>query len=371
MRYMKSLLKISAFCIASAFTIIYHNCSTTFRLQTVTKGRLPSRAGFANVTYKYVNAVGYNVTAQMQILPEPVGYNVTAQITPEQEPTSVPLRGWRKNVHWEPGAELDIYDFLINPVDKCNAGKDNITLLVLIKSAPCNTDRRDAARRTYISGAAKFKVSTRLLFIVGDSEAQDERENIQEEARRHRDILKVGFHDGYYNLTIKLVMGFKWALQFCNNSKFLMSTDDDTMIDIVTLVNDLDALPSKDHSQFVLGFTEEGCTPRRNVDSKWYIPEDLYPGKTYPRFPYGHGYVVSHHVLEKLYLLSRETPARIPFDDVYCGILLDKLSIRVLDRSTWLKDRHPQKKKQDYLTIEVSPQDMEKAWTSFEEDFEK
>ncbi|XP_011677724.2 beta-1,3-galactosyltransferase 1-like [Strongylocentrotus purpuratus] len=306
---------------------------TSYRLQTVTKGRLPPRAGFSSVTNKNATAVE-----------------------------------WQKNVHWEPGAELDIYDFLINPVDKCNTGKDKITLLVLIKSAPGNTERRDAARKTYISGAATFNVSTRLLFIVGDSEAQDERENIQEEARRHRDILKVGFHDSYYNLTVKLVMGFKWALQFCNNSEFLMSVDDDVMVDIVTLVNDLDALPSKNHSQFVLGYTEEGCKPFRNVDSKWYIPEDIYPDKTYPLFPYGHGYVMSHPVVEKLFLISRETPARIPFDDVYCGILLDKLSIGIVDRSTWFKDHHPQKKEQDYLKIEVSAQEMEKAWKCLGQD---
>ncbi|XP_030837336.1 lactosylceramide 1,3-N-acetyl-beta-D-glucosaminyltransferase-like [Strongylocentrotus purpuratus] len=163
---------------------------------------------------------------------------------------------------------MDIYKFLINPVDKCNAGKDNITLLVLVKSAPGHTERRNATRQTYIGGATKNNVSTRLLFIVGDSEAQDERENIQEEARRHRDILKVGFHDSYYKLTVKLVMGFKWALQFCNNSEFFMSMDDDVMVDIVTLVNDLDALPPNDHSQFVLGAKGEGFSPHRNVNSK-------------------------------------------------------------------------------------------------------
>ncbi|XP_011681683.2 lactosylceramide 1,3-N-acetyl-beta-D-glucosaminyltransferase A-like, partial [Strongylocentrotus purpuratus] len=241
-------------------------------------------------------------------------------------------------------------------------------LLVLIKSAPRNTERRDAARRTYISGAAKFNVSTRLLFIVGDSKAQDERKNIQEEARRHRDILKVGFHDGYYNLNIKLVMGFKWALQFCNNSEFLMSMDDDVMVDIVTLVNDLDALPPKDHFQFVLGSKVEGAKPFRDVESKWYIPKNFYPAKKYPPYPLGPGYVMSHHVVEKLYLISKEIPATTPFDDVYCGILLDKLSIRIVEIVQWFKNRHPQKKKQGFLKIELSPQKMENAWKSFEED---
>ncbi|XP_011677717.1 beta-1,3-galactosyltransferase 5-like [Strongylocentrotus purpuratus] len=353
-RYGKVQLMILAF--ATSCIIIYHNCSTSYRLEQVIKGKLLQRASFSNVTKKKINAVEYNVTAQ---------------IPPEQKPIPAPLLGWRKNVHWEPGAELDIYDFLINPVDKCNTGKDNFTLLVLIKSAPGNTERRDAARRTLIDGALKFNVSTRLLFIMGDSEAQDKREKIQEEARRHRDILKVGFHDGYYNLTIKLVMGFKWALQFCNNSEFLMSMDDDVMVDIVTLVNDLDALPPQDHFQFVLGDIRAWTKPFRNVWSKWYMPEDIYPDETYPPYPLGPGYVMSHHVVKKLYLISRETPATIPFDDVYCGMLLHKLNISIVHRPRWFKDRHPQKKKQDYLKIELSPQKMEKAWTSFEEDFEK
>eukprot|EP00057_Strongylocentrotus_purpuratus_P027210 XP_011681684.1 PREDICTED: lactosylceramide 1,3-N-acetyl-beta-D-glucosaminyltransferase-like [Strongylocentrotus purpuratus] len=353
MRYRKLQLMIFAFCIAISCIVIYHNSSTYYRLQKVLKGRLLQRAVFSNVTYRNVNTVRYNVTTQTP---------------PEQKPTPIPLRGWQQNVQWEPGAELDIYDFLINPVDKCNAGKDNITLLVLIKSAPGNTRRRDAARRTYISGAGKLNVSTRLLFIVGDTKARNERKNIQIEALRHRDILNVGFHDGYYNLTIKLVMGFKWALQFCNNSEFLMSIDDDVMVDIVTLVNDLDALPSKDHFQFVLGSKVEGSKPFRDVESKRYIPKNFYPAKTYPPYSFGHGYVMSRHVVEELYLISREIPATMPFDDVYCGILLDKLSIRIVDRSTWFKDHHPQKKEQDYLKIEVSAQEMEKAWKCLGED---
>ena len=64
-------------------------------------------------------------------------------------------------------------------------------------------------------------------------------------------------------------------------------------------------------------------------------------------------------------------PARIPLDDVYCGILLDKLSIRIVHRPRWFKDRHPQNTEQDYFKIELLAQEMEEAWKRFEGDFEK
>lgn len=137
--------------------------------------------------------------------------NVTLQIQPEQNTSSEKeLRGWRKNVNWEPGTKLDIYRFLINPKNTCNNGSDirPIKLLVLIKSAPGNTARRDAARRTHMSGSAKYNMSARLLFIIGDCEA-NQTAIIQEEAKMYGDTLQIDFKDGYYNLTIKLIMGFK------------------------------------------------------------------------------------------------------------------------------------------------------------------
>ena len=120
MRYIKRQLIIYVFCIAITTTIYHNICSTSYRLEKFTKGRLPPRAGFSNGRNRNVNAVGFNVTAQ--------------DMPAEHKPNPAPIRGWMKNVPWEPGAELDIYDFLINPVDKCNAGKVNITLLVLVKS---------------------------------------------------------------------------------------------------------------------------------------------------------------------------------------------------------------------------------------------
>ncbi|XP_063965758.1 beta-1,3-galactosyltransferase 5-like [Lytechinus pictus] len=309
----------------------------------------------------------YHVPGRLNLTGGPMR-NITEPVLLEQPTTSVPLLGWRKTVSWKPGSKLDIYDYLINPVDKCKAGKDNITLLVLIKSAPGNGHLRDAARQTHIRGAAEEKLSARMVFIIGESEAQGVTENIHKESETHGDILRVGFHDNYYNLTIKLIMGFKWVLEFCSNTEFLLTTDDDVIVDVPTLVKDLDALPPKDRSRFVLGKRADGYKPWRNytgVWDKWYVPKEFYSNETYPTFPLGHGYVLSHDVVEKLVQVSRETPTRIPFDDVYCGILLDKLAIGILHRPQWFRRHHPKSRERDYLRIEVPAKEMKNAWNSF------
>ncbi|XP_054769035.2 beta-1,3-galactosyltransferase 5-like [Lytechinus pictus] len=292
----------------------------------------------------------------------------TEQTTP-QTTASVPLLGWLKDVHWRPAPKLDIYDYFISPFDKCKVERGTITLLVLVKSAPGNGQRREGARQSYIRGAAEKNVSARVVFVIGDSEDQGERDNIQKESQTHGDIVGIGFHDNYYNLTIKLIMSFKWAINSCN-SAFVLITDDDVVIDLVTLVNDLNAIPQSERAKIVIGTKGVGFSPHRNTVSKWYIPEEFYPNKDYPPFPFGHGYVMSHEVVEQLVQVSRETPALIPFDDVYCGILLDKLGVTILHQPVWFKDRHPVKHEQGYLKIEVPVPQMKTSWETFEVDIE-
>lgn len=57
-----------------------------------------------------------------------------------------------------------------------------------------------------------------------------------EESRTHGDILQEDFVDSYMNLTIKSVMGLKWASTHCPQARFLMKTDDDMFINVPSLL---------------------------------------------------------------------------------------------------------------------------------------
>jgi hypothetical protein len=54
--------------------------------------------------------------------------------------------------------------------------------------------------------------------------------DIEKEQQRYGDIVQADFIDSYFNNTIKTMMGFKWAVTFCPNSKFYMFSDDDMYI---------------------------------------------------------------------------------------------------------------------------------------------
>ncbi|XP_054761745.2 lactosylceramide 1,3-N-acetyl-beta-D-glucosaminyltransferase A-like [Lytechinus pictus] len=275
--------------------------------------------------------------------------------------------GWLKDVHWTPGTlKVGIYDFLINPSDTCKLGSRDMTLLLLVKSAPSNKPRRDVIRETYVSGIRELNLPARVLFVLGNVEDSMERESIRTEADLHGDILQADFKDHYYNLTIKLITGFKWVANFCRNTEFVMSIDDDVMLDIVTLVQDLEGLPSWNRTNLCLGEPNVG-KPIRNEDSKWYCPKELYPEDTYPLSPFGAGYVLSQDSVQKLYAASKEVLPKVPFDDVYCGMLLDATGIAIADRVKLYAKLHPERKPKDYLKSQLSVYQMKKARDNWED----
>ncbi|NXK23795.1 B3GT5 galactosyltransferase, partial [Arenaria interpres] len=67
--------------------------------------------------------------------------------------------------------------------------------------------------------------------------------------------------------------------------------------------------------------------PIRNRKSKWYVSREEYPGKTYPPFCSGTGYVLSTDVVSQIYNVSKSV-FFIKLEDVFIGLCLDKLKIR-------------------------------------------
>jgi beta-1,3-galactosyltransferase 1 len=57
----------------------------------------------------------------------------------------------------------------------------------------------------------------RYAFLLGTSPEDQE---IKKENSQTKDIILGNVHDAYSNLTYKTLMGFQWALTFCNQTKF-------------------------------------------------------------------------------------------------------------------------------------------------------
>ena len=75
-------------------------------------------------------------------------------------------------------------------------------------------------------------VVTKLAFLLGRPEDSQKQEKLQEENKKHRDIVQGDFLDTYHNLSYKAIMGNLWVSEFCDQAEFVVKTDDDMFIDL-------------------------------------------------------------------------------------------------------------------------------------------
>jgi len=96
---------------------------------------------------------------------------------------------------------IDVKDFTFQLNNfPCN-GSSSLLLLVLVRSAPGNVEKRRTIRQTWGRG---FR---RVLFLLGAVEFRAAQATLEEENRTYRDLVQGRFLDSYRNLTHKHVMG--------------------------------------------------------------------------------------------------------------------------------------------------------------------
>lgn len=78
--------------------------------------------------------------------------------------------------------------------------------------------------------------------------------------------------DTYNNLTLKVVMGFKWTLSECPNLKYLMKADDDEVDDVPWIVEIFNKSPKNNANTGIFtGLVLNTSIPLRNPKCKWYV----------------------------------------------------------------------------------------------------
>lgn len=126
------------------------------------------------------------------------------------------------------------YSFIYNNEEKCvETEHSRFRVVYIIKSAIQNFDRRIAIRNSWGFEKRFFDVPSRTVFLLGIHQDNEELQaKIKLEATKYKDIVQANFIDTYYNNTIKTMMGFKWAVKYCSNSKFYMFVDDDMYVSV-------------------------------------------------------------------------------------------------------------------------------------------
>lgn len=220
------------------------------------------------------------------------------------------------------------YNFIINEPTKCEQLKPFLVLVVPV--APQNRAHRDVVRSTWGGQNMVQGKVVALFFLLGRHSgevASQVQEQVLQESQEHGDLIQSNFLDCYKNLTIKTMVMLEWLDTFCSNASYAMKIDSDMFLNVPNLISMLLNAPK---SNYMTGQVEQGAVVHRNPDSKWYLPEGLYPHSVYPRYALGLGYVLSLDLPRKLVKASRHVTA-LYLEDVYLGLCLQFLGIPPTD----------------------------------------
>lgn len=267
------------------------------------------------------------------------------------------------------------YNFISDCKNKClHSEESKLRLVYIVKSAMNNFKRRLAIRQSWGYESRFSDVPIKTVFLLGIGNDDILQQKIEEESKKFGDIVQACFIDAYFNNTIKTMIGFKWAVEYCSNSKFYFFSDDDMYVSTknilrfvrnpvnypaylqlpIASVNDdtvnslrnlnLQQNINTQSSQFssrrldqVLDFELPDdvvlysgyvfvSSPHRHFTSKWYINLQEYPYHMWPPYVSAGAYILSKDALVSLYYGSMFTK-HFRFDDIYLGIVAKKMNI--------------------------------------------
>ncbi|XP_007910009.1 lactosylceramide 1,3-N-acetyl-beta-D-glucosaminyltransferase A [Callorhinchus milii] len=232
----------------------------------------------------------------------------------------------------EIAANLYGFQYLMNHEDKCHG--QEVLLLLFVKSSPENRLRRDSIRETWGNEYyiySTLKATIKVIFVLGVDKNVHRRHLTQQELmlenRQYADLIQQDFYDDFHNLTLKLIFQFKWANTYCQNAKFVMSSDDDVFVHTPNLVTYLQELNRKGISDFWIGRVHRGAPPVRSKASKYYVSYEMYQWPAYPDYTAGAAYVVSQDVAVKIYEALMTLNSSLYIDDVFMGMCAKKMGV--------------------------------------------
>uniref|UniRef100_A0A2S2NA04 Hexosyltransferase n=1 Tax=Schizaphis graminum TaxID=13262 RepID=A0A2S2NA04_SCHGA len=255
--------------------------------------------------------------------------------------------------------DLPSFNFNINQ-KVCN---NNTKLIVaLVHTAPGHHAKRQAIRDTW----AKM-IPT--LFFMGLPDSNITQNNVVLENQLYSDIIQGDFIDCYRNLTYKHVMVLKWTLYYCPCARYLLKTDDDTLVNapyLLEILNHrLSPLGARNLLMCQLMFSS---MVKRSYRSKWRVSYSEYPNRWYPIYCRGWAIVYSPDVIYKLYTEAQVTPY-FWIDDVHItGTIAVKQNITqtdlgelAVDESDILDDRNISRKFL-FCLLKKADKSMRKFW---------
>ena len=167
--------------------------------------------------------------------------------------------------------------------------RENIFLFIMVLTAPNGQERRTALRKTWLSNIQSLDSKVVVKFIIGGGTLNEEqRKNLKDENKLHRDILLLpNVNDSYSQLTNKVLQTFRWIDQNIN-CVFVLKVDDDTFVRLDTVVSELRS--SSSTKKFYWGFFRGDAHVKSKgswLENNWNLCDRYLP------YAQGGGYILS------------------------------------------------------------------------------
>ena len=170
---------------------------------------------------------------------------------------------------------VDNIKFLLENKSVCEV--KNLTVIIMIHSAPKHFDERKAIRETW-TNARRYSLiaEIRTIFIIGRLQNSALQALVEKEFMEYGDILQGNFVDDYKNLSLSSFYGYKWINQNCANAKYVMKADDDIVINMKKLLHAVTM-----NIMFIKRTREVACYRIRGIvhkdkESKFYAGEHIF-----------------------------------------------------------------------------------------------
>ncbi|XP_069504754.1 N-acetyllactosaminide beta-1,3-N-acetylglucosaminyltransferase 3-like isoform X2 [Ambystoma mexicanum] len=218
---------------------------------------------------------------------------------------------------------------------KCGGAKAsaNVFLLLVIKSAPQNFDRREIIRTTWGAETEYQGLQVRRLFIIGVTSNLKDRSKMNKlvavESNDYKDIIQWNFYDTFYNLTLKQVLFYEWLEGNCPSAQFLFNGDDDVFVHTFNVVQYLLGIKESKglETHLFVGMLNIGMPLIRESWSKYYVPEEIIANDSFPAYCGGGGILMSGFTSRAIFQASQDIEL-IPIDDAYLGYCLQKAGLQ-------------------------------------------